>query len=739
MRRWLNKSMKRIIFYFFVLLLPSNAWASSLFKDAAPVKVDEPVIAKNPDKSKSPAVFEGDEISFLRSEGKAFGKGHVKVTYQDVQIFCNQMEYDQDTNVVNVAGNVRIVRAPTKTAPSGSILYGKAAVYNLDSKSGQMKDIKIEAKPFYDHAKEGYLEDGRYVLINGYVSTCDLDDPHYRLTARKIIIYPKDKIVAKNVWLKVGPVPVFYIPYYSQSLKDKFPVELAFGHKKYLGMYVLTGWRYKINEQNRGKIHLDWYEDRGEGFGITHNAETSDFGKALVNAYFIKDAFYSQAKADVFAKDYPERLVIPPKYLQEDRYKAQISYKWNPMPKLAITADVNKFSDENFMKDFFYREYQTNPTQNSYILADYSFANSSLAMLTQGHANNFYTEKEYLPQLNYNLYRQQLGQSQVYFQSNELLGDISQRYAYSPLKYDSNRFYSSNTISRPFQIKWLHIDNSLSQTSAYYSKDTQGQGAWSTSWQAGATASVKLYKTLPYQFNLLGQKIEAMRQILTPSIGYAYIRAPIGNFASIVPFDDLMNIARSELVSIGFDNKFQVKTKTDKWDFIYFNPTAYYHIGDRGLENYFSNIYSKLEIYPVPNKGLVSEYNYDLRLKRLTIVNGDLSFSGKKYSVAFGQRYTRTQPAQSTLNLSYQLTPKIKYLGYMIYDDSDGYCQEQEYGFRFDLHCWWMDIDFDIKHPQANKVRDTGIWIQFSLKGFESKTHLIFDHTFSNANKYSGQ
>lgn len=730
--------MARKFFYILFLFLPINVWASSLFKDVAPVKADAPVIVKDKDKSKSPAVFEGDEISFLRSEGKAFGKGHVKVTYQDVQLFCDQMEYDQDTNTVHATGNVKIVRSPTKTALAGSILYGNSAVYNLDSKSGQMKDIRIESRPFYDYAKEGYIEDGKFILKNGYVSTCDLDDPHYRLTARKIIIYPKDKIIAKNVWLKVGPVPVFYIPYYSQSLKDKFPVELAFGHKKYFGTYILTGWRYNINKENKGKIHLDWYEKRGEGFGVTHNADTSSFGKVLVNGYFIKDALYSKAEEDVLVKDYPERLAIPAKYLQEDRYKAQISYKWNPLPKLTITADVNKFSDENFIKDFFYRDYQKNPTQTSYLLADYAFTNSSLSMLTQAHANNFYTEKEYLPQLNYNFYRQELGKSQIYFQSNEILGDISQRTAYSPLKYDSNRFYSSNTISRPFQIKWLHIDDSLSQTSAYYSKDIQNHGAWSTSWQTGATASVKLYKMLPYQFDLLGQKIVAMRQILTPSIGYVYVRAPIGNFANIVPFDDLMNLARSELVSFGLDNKFQVKTKSEKWDLIYFNPTLYYHIGDRGLDNYFSNIYSKLEIYPVPGKGLVSEYNYDLRLKRLTVANGDLTFSGAKYSLAFGQRYTRTQPSQSTLTYSYQLTPKVKYLNYLIYDNSDGYCQEQEYGFRFDLHCWWMDINFDMKRDQTTKARNNEIWIQFSLKGFESKTHLAFDHTFSSANN-SGQ
>jgi hypothetical protein len=202
-----------------------------------------------------------------------------------------------------------------------------------------------------------------------------------------------------------------------------------------------------------------------------------------------------------------------------------------------------------------------------------------------------------------------------------------------------------------------------------------------------------------------------------------------------------MNFSRSETISLDFDNTFQVKSKTDKWNILYFNPTLYYHIrdvGENGVGDYFSNIYSKLEFYPLPGKGFRSEYNYDLLRGRFNVVNGDIFFSDNKYSVAFGQRYTQTQPSQSTFNGTYQLTSKIKLLTYEIYNNTDRTYQEQEYGVRFDLHCWWMDVDFDIKHSLPNQARNVGVWVQFSLKGFETKTHLGFDHTFSNANKYSG-
>ena len=105
------------------------------------------------------------------------------------------------------------------------------------------------------------LLDKKYILNRGYITTCNLKNPHYRFAARKIIFYPGDKVVAKNVVFKIGNIPVFYIPYYMQPAKDKLPrVTVVPGSDHDMGMYLLTAWRYYYNEAFKGRLHIDYYE-----------------------------------------------------------------------------------------------------------------------------------------------------------------------------------------------------------------------------------------------------------------------------------------------------------------------------------------------------------------------------------------------------------------------------------------------------------------------------------------------
>lgn len=51
--------------------------------------------------------------------------------------------------------------------------------------------------------------DGDAITIEkGYLSSCDLDMPHYRLSGTRITIYPGSRAVVKGGWLRMGDVPV---------------------------------------------------------------------------------------------------------------------------------------------------------------------------------------------------------------------------------------------------------------------------------------------------------------------------------------------------------------------------------------------------------------------------------------------------------------------------------------------------------------------------------------------------
>ena len=58
-------------------------------------------------------------------------------------------------------------------------------------------------------------------IDEGYLTTCDLDEPHYRMQARRMDIYVKDKAIVHDMKIYLGKVPVMYLPYYVQDLNYK--------------------------------------------------------------------------------------------------------------------------------------------------------------------------------------------------------------------------------------------------------------------------------------------------------------------------------------------------------------------------------------------------------------------------------------------------------------------------------------------------------------------------------------
>ncbi len=670
-----------------------------------------------------PVVIDGDEITYLQQEGKVAAKGNVEVKSKDTELFCQEIIYDANTNIARIKGDAKIVKG-------NSVLYGRDVVYDFTTHNAEMGDIRVQSSPFYGATSHGSkVETEKYVLKRGYMTTCDLDTPHYRLTAKKITVYPGDRVVAKHVVLRVGDLPLFYLPYMSQSLKDSsFAANVVPGESNEWGTFILTRWRYTINRQHRGNIFTDWYNRRGLGLGITHKMENTDFGQGLFKYYGIQDNLYRieerYALLDTYSRS--ERL-------EDDRYKAQFAYQWDSIPNLSITSEFNKFSDQYFMKDFFELEYEEDMSPLSYTLINYSFPGSSLSLLAQKRVNRFFSETEYLPQLEWNFYKKNIGQSKFYFESIDKLGNLNNTTANSGSGDDAARFHSKNLLSYNDKIRWLRINPYIGATSNFYSRNAIGDdNLWQIGPELGMTLSAKMYKYfLQQKWSLLGEKIDEMRHIVAPEVTYSYALEPtLFNGDSVFSFDEDDSLSRGESVVFTLANKLQLRNKKRTWDFIYFSPAVTYSINPEGGESRFTTITSDFEIYPREGISLTTDTTYDVDIRRISIFNADLTFSRKmkvfeageevekdRYSFTYGHRYSRQSSTQGTLGFSCQLTPKLQFSNYLRYEYNTGDLQEQQYKIRADLHCWWMDIGLGRRRRDEGS-KDTAVWIAFTLKAF---------------------
>ena len=700
--------MKKIVILISLLLMPLAIFAQGAMK---------------------PVVIDGDEINYLQQEGKIVAKGNVVMKYKDVELYCDHAEFDAVTNIANIKGDAKIIRGDT-------ILEGRDVVYNFNTYNAVTDTVSIIDPPIYGKAKDAQMQGrDKYVLSKGYITTCDLEVPHYRLTAKRVVVYPGQRVVAKNMVLMVGKVPVFYFPYFSQSLKDRSsPAEVVPGKNSEWGYYILTRWRYNMNNENSGRIHFDWYEMRGLGTGFTHKVESKKYGEALIKYYSIDDTLYSVDEEDgrenLFDK-YPERRGIASKYLENDRYKAEFSYSHNPMPDLSIRSEFHKFSDKYFMKDFFEREYDEEPAPLSYVLATYAFNNSSISLLAQKRVNRFFSESEYLPQIEYDFYNQRLGDSKFYFESNDTFGNLNDTTADSGIKNTALRFYSDNTLSYISKIKWLHIQPYAGAYSAFYSRNRFGdEDTLRVSPKMGMTLSTKLFKIVNTDFDVFGRPVKNIRHVVTPELKYEYIHDPTVSNNNIYQFDTHDDITREEKITFTLGNKWQARNLKETWDFIYFSPSVEYQINPEGRESRFDKVKADLEIYPKRGISLTADTEYDVNTRRVQEVNADITFKGyemvfdgekdveeEKYAVSYGHRYQHLDDAQGTLDFKCKLTPKLQFHSYIRYEYNREDFESQQYSIRRDLHCWWLDlgVNFD-RREQGSK--DLTFWFTFTLKAF---------------------
>ena len=684
-----------------------------------------------------PVDIQGDQIDYLHEEGKIKASGNVRMKYKGVVLVCDEAVYDSKTNIANVRGNVKIERE------EGTI-YGDDISYNFNTNTVEMVDMKIEAPPVYGSAenikKEG---DEKFSLEHGQITTCDLEKPHYRLVARHITVYPGDRVIARNVVFKVGNVPIFFFPYFNLSLKDQsFPLQIVPGKDGDWGYYVLTRWRYSTaSHKHRGSIISDWYEKRGWGRGIHHKSETTNLGETLFKGYYIDDKLYSLEKRDDLFDKYPERRNLAAKYLDDDRYRIQFAHSWQPMKNLSIKSEVHRWSDQNIIKDFFEREFDIEPHPLSYNLVDYSFPNSSLSLFTQKRMNPFFTETEYLPQLEYDFYRQELGDSDFYLESDTKVGRVTYRVSDSGDDPEGTpdfgrdgrafRFHSHNVLSYSRSVKWLYFNPYVGYYTTFYSDNIFGEkDEWNIAPEAGINLSTKLFKSYDTDFLIFGEEIDKIRHIITPTIGYEYIHAPTISKDHLYPFDDIEDLEREEKVTFTFENKWQARNENRTWDFVYFRPSVEYQLNKPGKGSYFDKIKADVEFYPKRGLSLNGDVEYDVVDRAWKEANVDLSFGNIKednYSVSFGHRYLRGDSSQSTFDFRYQLTPKLQFRNYLRYEYKTGKFQEQQYALRQDLHCWWLDLGLDI-----DKDTNYTFWVKFTLKAFPD-ARVGFDHTYDGA------
>jgi len=278
-------------------------------------------------------------------------------------------------------------------------IFGRRLEYNLAEKTGNAMLVRINFGETFLGGSFMKIdrEEGRFNILNGYFTGCNLPDSHYHVSSTEIVFYPRTGLMVAYwgiFWL--GPVPTVPVPTFVYNAPvPELPEEEGEGSgkpaKKYInrkrdiwpksglgynsedGYFATLPFDYYFGPHHYMRTHLSWSEeynlgiatglnyilwtDRLEGeFRVgTNNGEGTyggvtqimAFGRRLLDRhedekYVYDDYFPGNKYWGELAIDYSDRERI--NYYKNSGPFNRVSF----LPKVSLRANRNNFINDDF-------------------------------------------------------------------------------------------------------------------------------------------------------------------------------------------------------------------------------------------------------------------------------------------------------------------------------------------------------------------------------------------------------
>ena len=259
-----------------------------------------------------------DSLRQVFSDGKRmiYYYGDVEVTYGNVKLTADYMEYDMNSGTVFARGTLDTLTGVWKGQPTmteGGATYSMEELrYNFNSRKAKITNMITQQDEGLLHGKDIKMMPDRSINIQrGQYTVCDLEDPHYFLHLTVAKRTKDGKIVFGPTWPVIEGVPAFpvvlpfgFVPKRPSRatglLMPTFGEENARGfYLRDVGMYFVLGdhfdlsltgdiytlgsWsidvnsRYKVNYKFNGNFALVYSNDQKGERGSTDFFQSRNF------------------------------------------------------------------------------------------------------------------------------------------------------------------------------------------------------------------------------------------------------------------------------------------------------------------------------------------------------------------------------------------------------------------------------------------------------------------------------
>ena len=246
----------------------------------------------------------GDDLTFHNNLIQIHGNGLIK--YDEVVLYADHIWADFEENVMRASGNVHLLVGNEET-------FANELLYNLETKKGIIREGFTFSDPWYYRGTEIFkIEDDESYIRGGALTTCSLKHPHFYFSASQIIVRINKELIAKNIVLRVGGIPLFYFPAYRRDLRQEEKIAkiiVKVGTDSYQGVFFSVILPLARRFRYNGALLFDHSSRRGSGGGFEGKYRVNDVKYQEIIVPLPPDATPSErAKLEGKAQELADRL-----------------------------------------------------------------------------------------------------------------------------------------------------------------------------------------------------------------------------------------------------------------------------------------------------------------------------------------------------------------------------------------------------------------------------------------------
>jgi lipopolysaccharide assembly outer membrane protein LptD (OstA) len=506
----------------------------------------------------SPVTYSADDsLTYDAATGLAFLYGNSHVTYQNMDLQSDRIYMSLDSSLVHATGSRDTTTGKTLGSPvfkMGSDQYeSDTMAFNFKTKKGLISQV-------YTQQQDGYLTSelskrgagGELFLQHGRYTTCDDPHPDFYLALSRAKVRPGKDVVFGPAYLVVADVPLpLAVPYgffpFTKSYSSGF-IMPTYGDETERGFYLRDGGYYfAISDKMDLKLLGEIYTKGSWGLQAATNYR---------KRYKFSGSFLASYQNTVTG----EKNMYD--YSKQTSFKIQWSHRQDAKanPYSQLSASVN-FATTNFEQNNLTSMYNpqslTQSTRTSSVSWSTNFSSIGMSLSSTMNLNQNMRDSSIaltLPDININISRfypfkrkKMVGKERWYEKlSLSYTGHLSNsittkenKILHSSLSRDwKNGMQHSIPISGNFTLfEYLNINPSfnftdrtyLTKTKKWWDDDRNSEitdtlnGFYNVyNWNLSLSASTKLYGMYIPSRKIFGDKVQAIRHVLTPSLSFSY-------------------------------------------------------------------------------------------------------------------------------------------------------------------------------------------------------------------------